>query len=623
MLRRFKLLIASLVFAQSLGIPLAHADNFCDWILQPQELLAHENSLSPLEAIAINDEVTARLRKEGLELERYLKEHPYGSQFDIVIVGGGIHGSILSLAARLQHPQARILVLEAGDKVSRVFGNLAGTFDINSRENDQGTENHFPNSPIQMKDITDKEFANSAHMAFLATSSLRSSGVPILFNNMVQKVSKISDQGHRETYKIHTSSGLSLTTRSIFFATGLGSPSAKLSEESLQLLNQISEKGLAQGHVTPVMYTDHFLKLMAKKNIREAFKETKGARRIAVIGSGDGGNITNEMIFGLCKDCVQSQSVDENLEVYWVGQKAKDAEEFKKSNDERYHNLADSFGSHLRPVPHYLEDFKVRDDGIVELALKDLDANLEVDHVIFASGYKPRYRDIIKNLYGTDHSLSADEVLYKPVLYPVFNDNPSPIGAQVHLSGQNQAEQIFIAGPSFVVDRAVEIDIPEWVLEASSTGNAVSVDVLGRGTAALPKAVFEETDFASVRFRALAPTEQSFSVSGAIKDELSPQPTAIAAHIQLKMELARLVNPYHYSGRILNLEFRKANDSAALEVIVSNFNEKAAKSLGRRLLSSQALVQSVLHILEGKSSVRLSVPFINERPHLEGIKFSQ
>lgn len=570
-----------------------------------------ESELSQQDVLEFQDYVHERMLNRSTRLEKSMTEKP--RVYDTVVIGAGLHASIFMATAAKQGRASSTLVVEATDVISTVFGKMDGMFRINSAEQ----ANTFYGSPIQQRDLTTQRFATSLDLGVLGSIAAYSSNVPILFNNPVRSVQdlKWSGQPGQGRYKIETSNGIVIYADKVVAAVGLGEISFPFKDEATRGLCQ---HWLKQNYARPnefqkIMTPDTLLSML-KNNVVNAKEqkqkfslanETKG-KTIAVVGSGDGGKITVEALMNKSpipgSRNARSKIFADDVKVEWLGQSAKTPAEYRKSTWKRYFGIAEDIGQRVNTHSGHVSSIQELPNGQIELTYAEGN-KVVADYVVLATGYKNLMPTLMKNLNGS----AVDPASVQ--LEPLKRDGTA-IGAQVKVVG-GPSQDIFVIGPAAGAIKTKE------ELAASLTGNPVSVENLGPGSAAMVEVTktklskSSELQISQSDFKMMLPEPPSnkwFSQKGV--DELS---------LLVKMELHRSLLGLS-SVKELKLSLSSRNGLGLLTV--TGLTHESANLVVQRILRNKDLVQSLGRLADKNKQLNIEVPVSNgtfevERASLE------
>lgn len=543
----------------------------------------------------LNKQMTNRLLEESRGLELYYRTNPEKAQVDTVVVGDGVHGSIFSSAAAEKAARPSLLVIEAGDVVSRVFGKMRGTFDLNSRELPDRSTNRYPASPVAMKDLTPAEFVSSLSMAAMATSAQYSSAVPVLFNNKVVDVVdswSLGDSREKPRYLVRTSAGLAIRANKVVYATGLGDPVVPLKDPASKafLTEEMQKTDTRSAELNDVMNVDDFHAVVsrAKELGLDLGPKIKGKTHL-VLGQGDGGKITIEEILKL----------DPEAKIIWVGQKAKTPDEYKASTWERYFRIASKIGTQIQTVGDYASTVERRVDGRFVVTCEKIQAIVEGDMIYLATGYAKSYPQTLNNLKGP-RSLESSQWATQKILSPLENGQErTAIGVRL-MTNPTDRQDLFVVGPG-----AGQLATSKE-LEASVTENPVSIEVLGPRTAAMARRLVAQgadavTTLYSSRYRVTEGRLNFGSSNDASKLSLA------ATELMFKVEFTRLLRRFDVEGRELDMRFRASNDGATAVASVGGLKPESAQVL-LRVIEADPEMRALLPVLLAQGELYVKLP---------------
>lgn len=579
------------------------------------------------EVARLNDTLTARLREDSSKLQTQFKNTEEGPVIDTLVMGAGLHGSIFSASAKFANPNNSVLVLEGGDVISSVFGNLQRTFRINSPEPSGQSANQFPNSPLAMKDLTSDLFPNSLHMSTLATATQYAAGVPTLFK---QKVVSVTDlKGHPQAkarYMIQTDRGLKAYANKLVIATGLGTTTLPIKDvASLEMLKkEMAQTHPETGRLGRVMTVDDFLTIVSSgiRNKKDFYRETDG-KVFAVIGQGDGGKIAIEAITNTCPSICEAAKATgrpvfaDTLKVTWVGQRAQTPAEYRDSTWERYYDIAEQFGTKIRPIPDYASSVRKLPDGRYEIFCEKTNTLVIADYLVFATGYRHQYLETLAHLLGS-RALSPQEFELRPITAQIMPTGPETVvGKRIGIVGAPVEQDIYVVGP------AAGPLASEGELKTSITENPVSVEVLGPRTAAVAKMIVKPLAGSS-RSVTLTRDANGLVRGRVVLPETHLRLSAGALRLVLKTDLVRALNQVGLAGEsfTLRLGVNKGSASTA-QVSVSGLSPNSGRDLLALLQKNKNLLTTLGEILSAQGPIQISVPVHQGRVQGQNIDIHQ
>lgn len=475
-MRALKLILASFSFSLLLTSPSWASAPLCSSIfLSPDPaVLLHEDK----QAIKMHDYLSEKILRQSSKIESQLSTE--SSYSPVVVIGNGLHGSLFNNRAGLLGQSRSVLAIDAGNQVSKVFGDLGGSFLINSRETSTESTNIFPGSPVVMKDFTSAMFPNSIHMGLLATVTQRTSSVPLLLGHKVTSIvdTSIEGQAAQGRYRLTTEKGLIVYTDKVVLATGLGSPSSKVRDPGFQKLLAEGERlhTEAPEKIYPVMLVDTFLRTVTLKEtgkIKTIQTDLKN-KTVAVIGVGDGAKIGIEALL---------TKFDPSLKILWLGQKATSPESYKETTWFRYHGLAPEIGKRiLGGFEGHVTAGKEMPSGQIELTYGEQNKTVLADYVINCTGYDNAVPPLLQNISGKPQKtkITLQDVEFA---VPEIAASETIIGKKVEVEGL-PAQDIFVIGPA-----AGALASPKE-LNSSITQNPVAIENLAYRSRAMADYLF-------------------------------------------------------------------------------------------------------------------------------------
>lgn len=216
-------------------------------------------------------------------------------RWDEVVIGGGIHAAIYCA----NRPSKKILVIEA-HQLGGVMDSNQPMFYLNSRNRPLNeydipgmgaSLNHLPGCLFQAADINGAEYQTNNMMAFAAAANIVLNAT-YLSNCQVYQVQ--SKGGKRYKYRISADDYYVYTNR-VVVATGLGKPRRIRKAVTFKEFTEFLEKS-----TSPL----------------------RDAKRVAVIGAGNTGDVAVELLTGQGPSAPWPGSLDYVEQVDWFGAKS-------------------------------------------------------------------------------------------------------------------------------------------------------------------------------------------------------------------------------------------------------------------------------------------------------------
>ncbi|WGL60455.1 hypothetical protein QEJ31_02420 [Pigmentibacter sp. JX0631] len=424
-----------------------------------------------------------------IEMKFYDKNKP---DYDIVIVGAGVHSSIFSLNYKLKYPNAKILVVDSANSISEHFKST--DYLINSPENRPmapSSTNILPNSPIQLAD-----FGNKTDTFFIANNLWKTivlnsfaSGSDILLNTA------ITDYSYNHKNKIFTvklDNNATIFTNKIIVSNGLGTPKFEhFSDENFKNSQiNLASKCFNSDCLPSVMTFDDLIKFNEhwKSKGSNVYNVLKNKKEIAVVGAGDAANVLIEFLYDAAPPEAYSHVSSNNLyqkinNLYWYAQKHSTSVSFLSDDNikPRYKTFRSVFYKDLfdnkikyKMNPYNSHLTKISFDNIKNKVLLTDDSfnTLEFDQVILTSGYTNSVSGIISPILKKQ----IDEKDLKNNFIDVLNSKNRAIARKLKLENGQPIELYVIgtaAGASPSWHLANDDDLKESV-----TKNSASINVL-------------------------------------------------------------------------------------------------------------------------------------------------
>lgn len=450
-----------------------------------------------------------------------LRRHPDSyNDFDVVVVGGGVHAAIFNSTLRRLAPDLKTLTVESSGVFAKTFQESADFFFINSPSDQKGKQNtnYFPGSSLQISDLTKERYPTAGHIGFVALFAQMMSGTLTLLNSEVMELKKV-----RGGYQITLGNGPAIRSKLVVLATGLGRPKDFFDE--LSFLPAASEK---------IDTAETFIRKMLRLRDQGIPPlRTLAGERIAVVGAGDSGNVVVEFLLGFGPDSVYLEDpfelrgnpndrfsdVDRLKKVYWFGQTANSAQDFADQNKERYRNNANMVEDDLiETIPAKLQDVSysspepmkaidyIKDffGGLLNRSFASAKPRLpsynlsftstrwgppeidkrEVDRIIFAGGYE----NSVADLYARQVWDRGGEIFLESLVSEQGSGRTFAFGKQIF---EGRREKVFPTDIYIIGAAAAPLASPAELYE-STTGDQSSINVLASRTEEM---AFEVAEF--------------------------------------------------------------------------------------------------------------------------------
>lgn len=250
------------------------------------------------------------------------KEPSLKRNYDVVLVGAGIHAASFLYTLKKSHPSVRVLIVEKSATICSTFFRLGDSLVLNSPTfsrvnlNSNIIQGHF----IQVSDfdeLAERPFPTAKHLYELATMVLFHADAEISFNFAVEDISRVEGR-----YSV-SSQNQTVRAKSVVLANGMGEP-----KTSSFVQDRLSEK---------IFYGDDFIAASYRDS---DFPERIANKRIAVVGAGDTANCVMECLLPLAYPHQRYGFPKEApflpRSIHWVGQRARDVQEYYFANKLRY-----------------------------------------------------------------------------------------------------------------------------------------------------------------------------------------------------------------------------------------------------------------------------------------------
>lgn len=429
--------------------------------------------------------------------------------FDVAIIGAGVHGAIFARNFSLKHPKKKIIIIDDSDMPAEQFHNYG--FFINSPENFtdpdrdvrlKASTNIFPGMPIQLNDLYPSPKSVSPSMDKFAPAmgiwaetlfTSYFSNADFLLNTRVKSIS----HPNSEFYALDMN-GDQIFAKKIIIGTGLGQAKwLPMKEEDKQMEIDLLAKCMRDTDCQlPQVFRSEDLFALAYdwENKKDYFLMNKlVGKDVAVIGRGDGGKIAIEYLIGQAPKIsygnVTADSMTHDVaSLTWVNMPHATYAGFiaDPSTKLRYKvisyealfnkDLLKFDGSAFDPakkinvqfIPQKAMMLDVdKNTHKVSVVYDDLSKSPPLDHVIVAIGYRNEIVQKLKSL-GLAHSGLED---FSNITESFPQGSPQqPLGRKL------KGEEVYFIG---TVAQINDIFPSKEQLQSSKTKNSHSINVLG------------------------------------------------------------------------------------------------------------------------------------------------
>ncbi|MEM6273902.1 MAG: hypothetical protein AAF735_01560 [Myxococcota bacterium] len=253
------------------------------------------------------------LKRKGPSLKR---------DYDVVLVGAGIHAASFVYTVKKNHPSLSVLIVEKSSAICSTFFGLGDSLVLNSPTFSKVglNSNIVPGHFVQLSDfdeLAERPFPTAKHLYELATMVLFHADAEIAFDFAVDDVTPSHGR-----YIVSSTDG-TVRAKSVVVANGMGEPKA--------------ESFVRDGSSDRIVDGDDFI---AAYHHDPDFLERIRERSVAVIGAGDTANCVMECLLPLVYPHRRYGFTEEApflpRSVYWLGQSARDVQDYYFANKHRY-----------------------------------------------------------------------------------------------------------------------------------------------------------------------------------------------------------------------------------------------------------------------------------------------
>lgn len=350
------------------------------------------------------------------------RNNNYG-QYDLVIVGAGVHGIIAVHEALKQNPELKVLLVDEGDTAGATFRYGKDVYSINSSNRPSGEDtrplpgegniNELPGLPIQVSDLTAVKYPSANDLGVSLVSGLYAAireypNVEVLFNTKAKTfLDKPSDSSMTESLVVRSYSAMQdfrIDAQKVIVATGLGDPilPPKI-VESLKTKPALKES--IKGKPPRVLTFEDMLRLMSESNDPMSFFADK---KIAVAGKGDSANVFIEFLLGYAPRAGYARSSAQTGKpgkIVWIGQDKKTCDEFISNARSRYAWISTGFKSSSSNFEPIIESYEKKLADVEERGTNKIDAELDggqkisgLDYIVVATGFNKNVRGLFQSV---------------------------------------------------------------------------------------------------------------------------------------------------------------------------------------------------------------------------------
>ncbi len=422
--------------------------------------------------------------------------------FDILIIGSGIHGAILARNLSYKNPALKILVIDKEQHPASHFRTHSFRLNSPSGSNPQTgvdyNSNYFPLSPISIVEHADiekkgqKNFPVARQLWNQVIFNLFASNALFYFDTTIKKIDKIDDN-YLITLAGNNALNRPLLVKKVVVVSGLGSVIMPNIDDKNWFVTQrdlLASFDSESSKIPLVLNYDELfeineLLLDQGTSFFEIFKNKK----IAVIGAGDSGKIVLEFLAGYAPkqsyESFGSNKYASPAEIIWYGQSLKNYISFENSSTTKgrykYEGFKKIYNGEtfnkskfiFTPIVHKVESIEQDIGDKIRVNYNSLSER--VDLVITAIGYEHDAKKFLSNTSGFMNSKNIrfeyfNYKVHKSTIFSASNENI----AQKICGINSSCEQIFIVGTA--VDNH-NLSHSRLFVE-SLTKNNVSIEVL-------------------------------------------------------------------------------------------------------------------------------------------------
>lgn len=431
---------------------------------------------------------------------------PDDPDFDVLIVGAGVHGAVLARTLSLENPDVKILIVDKAPHPAEHF--RTNGFKLNSPTMPKDT-NSLPNAPIKIALHTDpiagtqKNFPVARQMWNHLIFTEFASNSWLFLNTSVADIKKADTAKDLYAVKLEgqdkLKNGRIVLVKKIVFAGGLGLEEQPRTNYPKELITQIKmgrEYSSSASPMPVIMTYDtmfHINSVLLKEN-KSIFDYFNG-KIVSVAGAGDSGKIAVEFLAGLAPDLAYvdasgNRHAPRLSTLFWLGQRSSDYAAFATAAETKarykYEGLRQLFDEKKTPDGTKIK-FRAYKQKVERVTLKKNEINFvlrgiagtnSTDFLITSIGYKSQLDSVIESLSVFKDQLSTTDKLQ-------FRNYRAYVDPHAHLKGSfenvaiqacvgTQCEDIFVVGTA----AGNRLTVSDDRKADTVTKNAVSIETL-------------------------------------------------------------------------------------------------------------------------------------------------
>ncbi len=420
----------------------------------------------------------AALRMKSSLLENQIRENGTYAQYDMVIVGAGVHGVLTLNRALSVNPKLKILIIDDSDTAAATFRYAKEAFNINSSNRASGVDqkplpgegniNELPGLPLQISDLTNVKYPTANDLGSAVNIGLYAAvreypHVDVLFNSSVQKILAESKsiefpEGIEISTVANAEDRIQIDTQKLILTTGLGTPRyPKGIEESLAINPELSKS--KNGQVPRVLTFEDIIRAIGSSN--NPSKMFAG-KRIAVVGTGVSANVFIEFLLGYATREGYASSVSQDgrpSKILWIGQEKQNCLEFIETIRSRYQQISTGFRSSsdnvaalISPIEPKIESVRSSKNNQVKIELEREkkyygDEDLTADMIILTTGFNQNLRELLAEVSdGKSTNYNTDLEYFESKNVTTLQGPTSVSQSNTRIGRQINGREIYIVG---------------------------------------------------------------------------------------------------------------------------------------------------------------------------------
>ncbi|MBY0415495.1 MAG: hypothetical protein K2Q18_15085 [Bdellovibrionales bacterium] len=415
----------------------------------------------------------AALRMQSELTKEAILKNKGTADYDLVIVGTGVHGVIALHEALAKNPNLKILLVDEGDTAGATFRYGKEVFNINSSNRasgigsrplpGEGNINELPGLPIQVSDLTGVKYPTANDLGTSIVAGLYAAvrehpNVNLLFGTSAKELmnkTEAMDPAVNEGIRLvtrETEKEIEIGAQKIILTTGLGKPGVPPKVATSLIKNPEIGK-ISEGSIPKVVNFEDLVRMLAMSN--DPVKLIKD-KKIAIVGKGDSANVLIEYLLGYAAREGYGGSTAQDgraSKIFWIGQDKKDCKDFISDIRSRYQAISTGFRSSAKdleaiitPFASKLDDVALNSRGKISSSLANGDIVPEADIVVLTTGFDQDLRSLFARITDGESSKLGDDKDFFEKNFETLEGRTSTSSKPTKIGRKYQGREIYVLG---------------------------------------------------------------------------------------------------------------------------------------------------------------------------------